>query len=217
MRERDQAALLFNGLYRTVAPKSSNSQRTPRRPIYLAVACSGLYFPCRLPRRVCDGWLAPKYGCRQSLGVRPSPEARSVRFSIEPRYKSVYSLGFVNKTGPGDTHSPHGSPAIKPGPKDAVPSGRSVHPHIHPDLFYRKRAWHGYGRDGLSGVGLGWARRRGSRLLGGCLGRGAPERIELEEVERPVLMHRVYDLLRRSRRRGIKGRILSVGTRAHPN
>ena len=107
--------------------------------------------------------------------------------------------------------------AVKPGPKDAFPSGRSVNLHIHPDLFYRKRAWHGYGRDVLSEVRLGWARRRGCRLLGGRLGRGAPEHIKLEEDERPVLMHRDYDLPRRSRQRGIKGKILSVGTRAHPN
>ena len=95
-RKRDQSrALLLNGFYRTVAPKVRIRNVRPVAPC-LAVACLDSYFPYRSPRRVCNVSLALKHGCRQSLGIRQTPEAQSAPFSIEPRYKSVHSLEFVN-------------------------------------------------------------------------------------------------------------------------
>ena len=76
--------------------------------------------------------------------ARDSPSSRCTNPSIH----QVLSTKLVREI-PVRRMDPH---AVKPGTKDAVPSGRSVHLHMPPDLFYRKRAWHGYGRDVLSSV-----------------------------------------------------------------
>ena len=92
--------------------------------------------------------------------------------------------------------------AIEPGPEDGVPSCRSEQLHIFPDLFHRQRMWHGWrGRVGfVCGWNREWARRNDrvpAFFLKDIQGRGAPERRNLEEDERPVFVHRIYDLPRR--------------------
>ena len=96
--------------------------------------------------------------------------------------------------------------AVEPGPEHGVPSSQSIQLYILPDLFYRQRARHGWRRGIVGGCReWDWA-GRDDRVVAFFLedvwGCGAAERIELEEDERPVFMHLVYDLPRRSRRAG---------------
>ena len=96
--------------------------------------------------------------------------------------------------------------AVEPGPKDGVPSRGSEQLHILPNLFHSKRARHGSrGRVIVSFV-RGWDRDRARRnegvpafFLKGIWGCAAPKRSKLEEDERPVFVHRIYDLPQREK------------------
>ena len=84
---------------------------------------------------------------------------------------------------------------------DRVPGGRSKQLYVLPDLFHRQRMWHGWRRRVICAFVREWDWARSDERVPAFLkdvwGRSATERPELHEDERPVLVHRIYDLQRK--------------------